>query len=155
MDHPIRVSLSERNHKKSDKTMAVEKISDVEFGEVLPAFTPDTSLENVKKFVSAAGWDSPRFTDHEAAKKQGLPAALVPGIMSQGFLSAMIHHWAPNAEIKMIDTVFRAPCLVDDQYNINGVVTDIDTEKGSVEIDLTVTNLANETRVFGTANILI
>ena len=31
MDHPIRVSLSERNHKKSDKTMAVEKISDVEF----------------------------------------------------------------------------------------------------------------------------
>jgi len=55
----------------------------------------------------------------------------------------------------MIDTVFRAPCLVDDQYNINGVVTDIDTEKGSVEIDLTVTNSADETRVFGTANILL
>ena len=75
--------------------------------------------------------------------------------MSQGFLSAMIHRWAPNAEIKKIDTVFRAPCLVDDTYNINGVVTDIDTDNGTVEIDLTVTNSAQETRVFGTANVII
>ena len=135
--------------------MTVENISEVEFGEVLPAFTPDTSLQNVKQFVVAAGWDSQRFTDHAAAKKQGLPAALIPGIMSQGFLSAMIHHWAPSAEIKMIDTVFRAPCLVDEQYAINGVVTDIDTDNRTVEVDLTVTNGANETRVFGTANILL
>ena len=135
--------------------MTIEKLSEIEFGETLPSFTPDTSLANVSKFVLAAGWDSPRFTDHEAAKAQGLPAALVPGIMSQGFLSAMIHRWAPDAEIKKIDTVFRAPCLVDETYQINGVVTDIDTDNGSVEIDLTVTNSADETRVFGTANVII
>ena len=135
--------------------MTIEKLSEIEFGETLPSFTPDTSLENVTKFVLAAGWDSPRFTNHEAARAQGLPAALVPGIMSQGFLSAMIHRWAPNAEIKKIDTVFRAPCLVDNTYNINGVVTDIDTDNGTVEIDLTVTNSAQETRVFGTANVII
>ena len=135
--------------------MTIEKLSEIEFGETLPSFTPDTSLENVTQFVLAAGWDRPRFTNHEAARAQGLPAALVPGIMSQGFLSAMIHRWAPNAEIKKIDTVFRAPCLVDDTYNINGVVTDIDTDNGSVEIDLTVTNTADETRVFGTANVII
>ena len=135
--------------------MTIEKLSEIEFGETLPSFTPDTSLDNVTKFVLAAGWDSPRFTNHEAARAQGLPAALVPGIMSQGFLSAMIHRWAPNAEIKKIDTVFRAPCLVDDTYNINGVVTDIDTDNGTVEIDLTVTNSAQETRVFGTANVII
>ena len=125
--------------------MTIEKLSEIEFGETLPSFTPDTSLENVTQFVLAAGWDSLRFTNHEAARAQGLPAALVPGIMSQGFLSAMIHRWAPNAEIKKIDTVFRAPCLVDDTYNINGVVTDIDTDNGTVEIDLTVTNSAQET----------
>ena len=135
--------------------MTIEKLSEIEFGEALPSFTPDTSLENVTQFVLAAGWDSLRFTNHEAARAQGLPAALVPGIMSQGFLSAMIHRWAPNAEIKKIDTVFRAPCLVDDTYNINGVVTDIDTDNGTVEIDLTVTNSAQETRVFGTANVII
>ena len=135
--------------------MTIDKLSEIEFGETLPSFTPDTSLENVTQFVLAAGWDSLRFTNHEAARAQGLPAALVPGIMSQGFLSAMIHRWAPNAEIKKIDTVFRAPCLVDDTYNINGVVTDIDTDNGTVEIDLTVTNSAQETRVFGTANVII
>jgi len=41
--------------------------------------------------------------------------------------------------------------VVDEVYQISGVVTDIDEEAGSVVIDLTVTNAANETRVFGTA----
>lgn len=135
--------------------MTISNISQVEFGVELPAFIPDTKLANVKRFAVAAGWDSPRFTDHEAAKKEGLPGALIPGIMSQGFLSAMIHHWAPSAEIRKVDTVFRAPCIVDQLYNINGVVTDIDEDTGEVEIDLTVTNEANETRVFGTATVLI
>lgn len=135
--------------------MSIKTITDVEFGVELPSISPDTSLANVKRFAVAAGWDSPRFTDHAAAREQGLPGALVPGIMSQGFLSAMIHHWAPAAEVKLVDTIFRAPCIVDEHYNINGVVTDIDEETGEVEIDLTVTNDAAETRVFGTAKVLI
>ena len=135
--------------------MTIRNASDVEFGSKLPDFVPDTSLANVKQFAIAAGWDGPRFTDHEAARKEGLPGALVPGIMSQGFLSAMIHRWAPLAEVQLIDTVFRAPVIVDQTYHINGVVTDIDEESGAVEIDLTVTNEADETRVFGTAKVLI
>lgn len=135
--------------------MTISTIADVEFGEELPALTPDTSLANVKRFAVAAGWDRPRFTDHEAARKEGLPGALVPGIMSQGFLSAMIHQWAPQAEVRLVDTIFRAPCIVDESYKISGVVTDIDEDSGEVEIDLTVTNEADETRVFGTAKILL
>jgi len=135
--------------------MSITKVSEIEFGEALPAFAPDTSLANVKRFAVAAGWDGPRFTDHEYARSEGLPGALVPGIMSQGFLSAMIHHWAPSAEVRLVDTVFRAPCVVDETYHINGVVTDIDEETGEVEIDLTVTNEAEETRVFGTAKVIV
>ncbi len=135
--------------------MTIQHVSEVEFGFELPAFSPDTSLQNVKRFAVAAGWDTPRFTDHEAAREQGLPGALVPGIMSQGFLSAMIHHWAPQGDIKLVDTVFRAPCVVDETYHINGVVTDIEEDTGLVEIDLTVTNDAGETRVFGTAKVAI
>lgn len=135
--------------------MTISIVTDIEFGETLPAFQPDTSLANVKRFAVAAGWDAPRFTDHESARKEGLPGALVPGIMSQGFLSAMIHHWAPGAEIRLVDTVFRAPCIVDESYEINGVVTDIEEDSGEVEIDLTVTNEAGETRVFGTAKVKV
>ena len=133
--------------------MTVTTIKDVEFGEALPAFKPDTSLENVRVFVVAAGWDGPRFTDHEAARKEGLPGALVPGIMSQGFLAAMIHQWAPDAKIVKIDTVFRAPVMVDQSHHITGTVTDIDEDACNVEIDLTVSNEAEETRVFGTATV--
>ena len=50
-----------------------------------------------------------------------------------------------------MDTIFRAPVIVDEVYHINGVVTDIDEAEGRVEIDLTVSNDKGETRVFGTA----
>ena len=131
----------------------VTAVGDVEFGAELPTFAPDTSLENVKRFGKFVGCAGPRFTDHEAARKEGFPGALVPGVMSQGFLGAMIHRWAPTAEIVAIDTVFRAPVLVDQPHQIVGVVTDVDEEAGSVEIDITITNEAEETRVFGTATV--
>lgn len=133
--------------------MSISTIDDVEFGAELPEFEPDTGLENVRRFVLAAGWDGPRFTDHEAARGEGLPGALVPGVLSQGYLAAMIHRWAPDAFIESIDTVFRAPVLVDQPHRISGVVTDVDEETHTVEIDLTLTNGKGETRVFGTASV--
>jgi acyl dehydratase len=133
--------------------MTIETVGDVEFGVELPVFEPDTSLDNVRRFVIAAGWSGPRFTDHEAARKEGLPGALVPGILSQGYLAAMIHRWAPDAFIENVDTVFRAPVIVDQPYRISGVVTDIDQAAGRVEIDLTISNEQGETRVFGTATV--
>ena len=135
----------------SDSPATVTTIADVEFGVELPSFAPDTSIAATRRFGRHVGWNTPRFTDHEGARKEGLPGAIVPGVMSQGFLGAMIHRWAPEAEIVAIDTVFRAPVLVDQPHTITGVVTDVDEETGSVEIDITVANEAGETRVFGTA----
>ena len=133
--------------------MSISTVQDVEFGAELPAFVPDTSLSNVQEFCSAVKWDSPRFTSHEAARELGLPGAIIPGVMSQGYLAAMIHNWAPRAEIEKIDTVFRAPVFCDQSCQITGVVTDIDEDISLVEIDLTVTIEAGETRVFGTAKV--
>ncbi len=125
----------------------------VEFGEDLPEFTPDVSLPNVKRFAKAASMMAGRFTDHEKAREAGLPAAIVPGIMSQGILVALIHRWAPNAEVLAVDTIFRAPLLVDSRPIASAVVTDIDTEKRIIEIDLTLKNERGETPVVGTARI--
>ena len=133
--------------------MPISTLSEVEFGEDLPAFVPDTSLETGANFARLVGWDGARFTDHEAAKKEGLAGAMIPGILSQGYLIAMIHNWAPPAEIITVDTVFRAPVMADDSHTITGVVTDIDEDAGTVEIDLTVTNEKGETRAFGTASV--
>ena len=133
--------------------MAVTSIDEVEFGEDLPAFAPDTSLETVKTFAKLVGWGGARFSDHEAARKEGLPGAMVPGILSQGYLVSMIHKWAPQAEVKAIDTIFRAAVIADEIHTITGVVTDIKEETRLVEIDITVANEKGETRVFGTASV--
>ena len=135
--------------------MNIQTINDVEFGAELPTFEPDTSLEKTAAFAAAVGWGDGRgrFTDHERARKQGLPGALVPGIMGLGLLTATIHQWCPDAYIEHIDTVFRAPMMAEQPCIIGAVVTDIDEDEGLVELDMTVKNSADETRVFGTAKV--
>ena len=133
--------------------MSDRAFGDVEFGEDLPSIQPDTSLANVREFAKSSGMLAPRFTDHEGARKEGLPGAIVPGIMSQAIFAAVIHRWAANAELEKIDTVFRAPVLVDEPHTVTGVVTDLDDENGTVELDLTLQNEAGETRVLGTATV--
>jgi hypothetical protein len=128
-----------------------KSFADVEFGEELPAFTPDVRMPTVRRFTDAAHMSWARFNDHEEARKQGLPGAIVPGIMSQGILAAMVDNWAPGCRILKIDTIFRAALLVDSKPKCCGVVTDMDEESGTVEIDLTIANEAGETRVLGTA----
>ena len=130
-----------------------KSFQDVEFGEELPAIQPDISLDNVKLFAQSALMLASRFTDHEAARKTGLPGAIVPGIMSQGILVALIHRWAPNARILNVDTIFRAPLIVDTKPIASGVVTDIDDESKVIEIDLLLENEKGETPVVGPARI--
>ncbi len=136
-------------------THSINTIHDVEFGTELPAFEPDTSLSATAKFAEAVGWGdgAGRFSDHERARKQGLPGALVPGIMGMGFLTTTVHRWSEAATVESIDTVFRAPMLADEPVIIGAVVTDIDEEEGLVEMDMTLKNAAEETRVFGTARV--
>jgi acyl dehydratase len=131
--------------------VSVANFGDVEFGEELPEFTPDVTMTSVKRFTDAALMSWSRFNDHEEAKKQGLPGAIVPGIMSQGILAAMVNNWAPGQQITKIDTIFRAALVVDSTPTCTGVVTDMDEDTKTVEIDLTIANEKGETRVMGTA----
>ena len=135
--------------------MTINTIDEVEFGQELPSFTPDTALENCSKFAKAVGWGGPRFESHEGARKEGFPGALVPGIMGMGFMTSIIHEWAPSAKVEKIDTIFRAPMIADTEAIIGAVVTDIDSGEGLVELDMTIKNDAGETRVLGTATVRI
>ncbi len=126
---------------------------DVDFGAELPPAAPDVTLATVRRFTAAAGMTFARFNDHDEARKEGLPGAIVPGIMSQGILVALIHRWAPQAVVRKIDTIFRAPIQVDSHPVARGVVTDKNDETRTLEIDLTIQNEAKETRVVGTATV--
>ena len=133
--------------------MKTKNLQDVEFGEELPAYVPDTTLKRSAEFASIVGWEGARFSDHEKAKEEGLAGAMVPGILNQAYFSAMIHKWAPNATLLSIDTIFRAPVIADQAYTMQATVTDIDENAGIIEIDLIMSNEKKETRVLGTARI--
>ena len=124
---------------------------DVELGDELPIEHPDVSLPKIEQWCEAAGQRFPRFVDHEAARAEGLPGALVPGIMSQGFLLAMIHRWAPGCTVRKIDTVFRGQLVIETELTISGAVTDTDDDERTVEIDLTIVGEDGRTGVIGTA----
>ena len=132
------------------------RFQDIELGDELPEYTPDVSLSAVRSFAEAVGVGRVgRFTDHEKARREGLPGAIVPGIMSQGLLAAMIHKWAPGSQIRKLDTVFRAPIVVDSQARCRGVITETEPDTSSVDIDLTIVNELGETRVLGTATVVL
>ena len=133
--------------------METKNLQDVEFGEELPAYVPDTTLKRSAEFASIVGWEGARFSDHEKAKEEGLAGAMVPGILNQAYFSAMIYRWAPNATLLSIDTIFRAPVIADQTYSMQATVTDIDEDAGIIEIDLIMSNEKKETRVLGTARI--
>lgn len=124
---------------------------DVELGDDLPETHPDVSLEKVRLFVEASGMPFARFTDDAAAKAEGLPGALVPGIMSQGLLAVMIHQWAPGCRIRKLDTVFRFPVLTGSSPRCVGAVTDTDEDTRTVTIDCTLISETGETSLLGTA----
>ena len=128
------------------------RYEDIEFGEEI-THPIDISMPRVRRFTDANHMSWGRFNDHEEARKQGLPGAIVPWIMSQGILAAMSHNWAPGCTIEKIDTVFRAALVVDSEPTCRGVVTDMDDEAQRIEIDVTIANEKGETRVLGTATV--
>ena len=89
------------------------------------------------------------MTKSSATDNGGVPATRTE--RKKALLAAIVHRWAPGSCIEKIDTVFRAQIPVDSQPICRAVVTDKDEEAGLIEVDLTITNEAGETRVLGTA----
>ena len=89
------------------------RIDDVELGDELPEEHPDVSLETVRAVrEGGARWTSRASPTTRRPQAEGLPGAVIPGIMSQGQLAAMIHRWAPGCAIIALDTIFRTPMVV-------------------------------------------
>jgi len=132
--------------------MPAKRFDDLDFGDETET-RPDVSMDQVALFTEATGMKVGRFLDHEAARKEGLPSAIIPGIMTQGLLTAAINSWIVDGVIESIDTIFRAPLQVDSSPTCRIVVTDRDEEARKLELDLVIVNEANETRVLGTAHV--
>ncbi len=134
----------------------VEYFDDIEVGDELEELEICPTTADVKRYVVVARMDNPRFTDHEYAKGEGLPGAIIPGNMSLGFLSRMVAEFFPLGTIKSITANFRATVPHNVTLVCGGVVTEKE-ENGEnlVYCDLSLTNEDGDRFVQGTAQVAL
>jgi acyl dehydratase len=111
--------------------------------------------QHTRLFVEAAHMDSSRFTDDEAARAQGLPAAILPGNMSLSLLSKLLTDWIGNANARVVrlGTTYRSPVVTEHTITLQGFVTHTNSEERTAEIDLWIENEDAERLVIGTATV--
>lgn len=135
----------------------VEYFDDVEIGDELEELEICPSTEDVVRYVNVARMASGRFTDHEYARNEGLPGAIIPGNMSLGFLSRMVAEFFPLGTIKNLTANFRATVPHNTPLICSGVVTEKAEENGEnmVYCDLMLTNEDGDRYVQGTAQVAL
>lgn len=97
---------------------------------------------------------SDRFTDDEAAKKIGMPRAIVPGALSLCMATRLVTDWmGTQGTLRSIDVDYRRAALHEDNLRILGLVTDTDDGEGVpvIKVDVYIENERGERPLQGVA----
>jgi acyl dehydratase len=113
------------------------------------------SKDQVRAYVRAIDHYFPRFTDDEAARREGLPGMITPGNMSMGLLTTLIDGWAGPGRLRRLGTTFRGLVLPDRMIRLCGAVTQKDEAERTVELDLWIESDEGERPVIGTATVAL
>lgn len=95
-----------------------------------------------------------RFTDDEAARKIGMPRAIVPGALSLCMATRLVTDWmGPLGTLRSIDVDYRRAALHEDNLRILGLVTDTDDDEGFplIKLDVYIENDRGERPLQGVA----
>jgi acyl dehydratase len=113
------------------------------------------SKDQVRAYARTMGIWVPRFTDDEAARKEGLPGMITPGNMSLAILSKLVTDWigTSGAQLTRMGTTYRQPVLPDHSITLQGFVTDKNETSHSAEMDIWLENEDGERLVIGTASV--
>ena len=114
---------------------------DVDLGDEIGPHERTVTDDEVVEFTTLSGQGGNRlnrFTSDEQAQKEGLPGAIVPGIMSMALLSKLLTDWAGFADVKLLDVIFRQTVPHNQPLKLHGIVTDKREEvgQGTLEADL-------------------
>lgn len=113
------------------------------------------SKDQCRRYARACALDFPRFTDDEAAKKEGLPGMILPGNMSLGLLTKFVTDWIGDSGAKLVrlGTTYRVPVQPGHTVTLQGFVTHTYPEQRQCEIDIWIENEESERLVTGTATV--
>jgi len=128
--------------------------TDVEEGDELPACELELSADQIRAYARAAGMWAPRFTDDEAARREGLPGMIAPGNLSMGLLGGLVERWAGVGGLRRLGTTFRG-IVRPGRLRLCGAVTQRDEAAHTVELDVWLENEDGERSVIGTATVAL
>jgi len=136
--------------------MAVRlRFEDVREGDELPVRSLFLSKDQVRAYARAAGQWSPRFTDDEGARREGLPGMITPGNMSMGLLASFLEAWAGPRTLRRLGTTFRGLVLPDRTIRLCAAVTQKEKASHSIELDVWLEGDEGERWVLGTATLAL
>jgi acyl dehydratase len=129
--------------------------ADVNIGDELGPTEMHLSKDQVRQYARAMGMWVPRFTDDEAARKEGLPGMITPGNMSLAILSKLVTDWigAGAAKMTRLGATYRQPVIPDHTISLHGFITHKNDDDRTVEVDIWLENEDAERLVIGTATV--
>jgi acyl dehydratase len=133
----------------------VKNFEEVQIGDALGPEEMHLSKDQVRAYARATGMYVPRFTDDEAARKEGLPGMITPGNMSLAILSKLVTDWvgASGARMVRLGTTYRQPVMPDHTIALHGFVTHKNDVDRTAEMDIWIENEEAERLVIGTATV--
>jgi acyl dehydratase len=128
-----------------------------EFGEDLVMETPKV-LKYLEIPGSRLSGRPNRFNDPELAKRDGLPGAIVPGVMQLDLMSRVLSDFAgQEGRVGTMEVSFRRSVLHGDRLRALGLVTDTipGDGEGIVRMDVFFENERGERPLQGTADVVL
>ncbi len=131
------------------------KFDELQIGTAIGPEEIFVSKEQTRLYARSCGFDAPRFTDDEAAKKEGLPGMILPGNMSLGLLARLVTDWIGSSPARMVrmGTTYRVPIQPDHTLILQGFVTNTYPERRQCDVDIWIENEDAERLVTGTATV--
>ena len=134
---------------------ARRRYAEVEEGDELPSRALFLAKDQVRAYARAGGQWSPRFTDDDGARREGLPGMITPGNMSVGLLVGLLEGWAGPASVRRLGATFRGLVLPERTIRLCGAVTQKDESARSVEVDVWLESDEGDRWVIGTATVAL
>jgi len=131
------------------------RFDDVQEGDELPTREFVLSKTQVREYARAGGLWTPRFTDDEGARQEGLPGMITPGNMSLGLLATFLESWAGAVCVRRLGATFRGLVIPDRTVRLRGVVTQKEASRRTVEVDVWLESDEGERGVIGTATLAL
>ncbi|MDP6107716.1 MAG: hypothetical protein QGI33_04690 [Candidatus Brocadiia bacterium] len=105
---------------------------DIDLGDEIGPWETAIPDDDVAEFcvLWGQGPGPTQFTSDDVAKGNGLPGALIPGIMQMGLMARLITDWSGGVDLTNLDIIFRQPLMHNRAIKLRGIVTDKREEGG-------------------------